>query len=54
MNKHEILAAMQALAIYIIMRSDEGETEYNNFDSLLVRTVIVGLPSNHRNACGIH
>ncbi len=32
---------MQALLIYIIIRLDEGETEHNNFDSLLVSTVIV-------------
>lgn len=41
MNKWELLAAMQALSIYILMRLDEGETEYNNLDSLLVRTVTV-------------
>lgn len=43
MKKAELLAAMQALAIYIIMRLDEGETEYNNFDLLLCKTVIVGI-----------
>lgn len=43
MKKWELLAAMQALAIYIIMRLDEGETEYNNFDFLLCKTVVVGL-----------
>lgn len=43
MKKWELLAAMQALAIYIIMRLDEGETEYNNFDLLLCKTVIVRL-----------
>ncbi|GAM37301.1 hypothetical protein TCE0_023r07116 [Talaromyces pinophilus] len=41
MKKWELLAAMQALAIYIIMRLDEGETEYNNFDLLLCKTVIL-------------
>lgn len=39
---------MQALAIYIIMRLDEGETEYNNFDLLLCKTVIVSR-LNYRN-----
>ena len=34
---------MQALSLYILVRLDEGETEYNNFDALLVTTVIVGL-----------
>jgi len=33
---------MQALTIYILIRLDEGETEHNNFDSLLLTTVIVG------------
>ncbi|KAE8550234.1 hypothetical protein EYB25_006455 [Talaromyces marneffei] len=49
MNKWEILAAMQALAIYTIMRLDEGETEYNNFDSLIVKTVIVIATQHIRN-----
>jgi hypothetical protein len=34
---------MQALTIYILIRLDGGETDYNNFDSLLLTTVIVGL-----------
>lgn len=33
---------MQALSIYILIRLDEGETEYNNHDTLLVNTVVVG------------
>jgi hypothetical protein len=41
LSKWELLAAMQALLLYIIIRLDEGETEYNDFDSLLMRTVIV-------------
>ncbi|KAJ5882572.1 uncharacterized protein N7529_001244 [Penicillium soppii] len=41
LSKWELLAAMQALAIYIIVRFDEGETEYNGFDSLLIATVTV-------------
>ncbi|KAI1182205.1 hypothetical protein F5B17DRAFT_421508 [Nemania serpens] len=40
LRKWELLAAMQALSIYILIRLDEGETDYNNFDSLLVKTVI--------------
>ncbi|CAG9992929.1 unnamed protein product [Clonostachys byssicola] len=40
-NKWELLAAMHALSIYILLRLDEGETEHNNFDSLIVRAVIV-------------
>jgi hypothetical protein len=34
---------MQALTIYILIRLDEGETDHNNFDSLLLTTVIVCL-----------
>ncbi|RAQ51718.1 hypothetical protein AFGD_006027 [Aspergillus flavus] len=39
LNKWELLAAMQALSIYIIIRLDEGETEYNNFDVLLLKAI---------------
>ncbi|KAI0545490.1 hypothetical protein F4679DRAFT_561112 [Xylaria curta] len=41
LHKWELLAAMQALSIYILVRLDEGETDYNNFDALLVKTFIV-------------
>jgi hypothetical protein len=34
---------MQALAIYIIIRLDEGETEYNGFDPLLIAAVTVSI-----------
>ncbi|KAI1824149.1 hypothetical protein F4861DRAFT_507458 [Xylaria intraflava] len=40
LHKWGLLAAMQALSIYIIIRLDEGETDYNNFDSLLIKTII--------------
>ena len=43
LNKWELLAAGQALTMYISIRIDEGETDYNNFDALLVATVIVCL-----------
>lgn len=33
---------MQGLAIYILIRLDEGEREHNDFDLLLIRTVTVG------------
>ncbi|KAH6659029.1 hypothetical protein BKA67DRAFT_4200 [Truncatella angustata] len=39
MNKCELLAAMQALSIYIIMRLDQGETDNNNVDFLMTATV---------------
>ncbi|KAB5585032.1 hypothetical protein GE09DRAFT_1069144 [Coniochaeta sp. 2T2.1] len=41
LNKRTLLAAMQALFIYIVVRVDEGPTEHNNIDQLLVKTVIV-------------
>jgi hypothetical protein len=41
LNKWELLGAMQALSIYVLIRLDEGETEHNNLDSLLERAVIV-------------
>lgn len=34
---------MQSLAIYILIRLDEGETDHNDFDFLLLATVTVGL-----------
>ncbi|KAF2801434.1 uncharacterized protein BDZ99DRAFT_553252 [Mytilinidion resinicola] len=41
LNKWGLLAAMQALSIYILIRLDEGETDHNNFDFLLLATVAV-------------
>lgn len=41
MGKWKLLAVLQALAIYIIVRLDEGETAYNTLDSQLVSTVMV-------------
>lgn len=41
LSKWALLAAMQALAIYILIRLHEGETEDNNLDVLLPRTVRV-------------
>lgn len=43
LDKWGLLAAMQALSICILIRLDEGETDHNNFDSLLLTTVKVGL-----------
>ncbi|RYP17998.1 hypothetical protein DL765_004217 [Monosporascus sp. GIB2] len=40
-TKWDLLAAMQALSIYIIIRLEEGETEHNDVDFLLVKTVII-------------
>lgn len=34
---------MQSVTIYILFRLDEGETEHNDFDSLLLATVTVSL-----------
>ncbi|CAJ2508719.1 Uu.00g137450.m01.CDS01 [Anthostomella pinea] len=41
LTKWELLAAMQALSIYVLIRLDEGETDHNNFDFLLVKAVTV-------------
>ena len=40
-NKWKLLAAMQSITIYLLIRLDEGEREYNNVDSLLVSTIAV-------------
>jgi hypothetical protein len=40
-NKWQLLAAMQALLVYLIFKVDEGQPEYNSFDSLLVALVVV-------------
>lgn len=32
---------MQALLIYVLIRLDEGATDYNNFDNLLLKAVTV-------------
>lgn len=45
-SKWELLAAMQALAIYIITRLNEGETEHNGLDSLLIASVTVSIDKN--------
>ena len=49
MSKWELLAAMQALAIYIIIRLDDGETEHNGFDSLLIAAVTVSIGNTSRS-----
>ncbi|KAF2491246.1 hypothetical protein BU16DRAFT_469008 [Lophium mytilinum] len=41
LNKWGLLASMQALSIYILIRMHEGETDYNNFDILLLGTVAI-------------
>ncbi|KAL7926098.1 hypothetical protein ACQKWADRAFT_174407 [Trichoderma austrokoningii] len=41
LNKYELLTAMQALLIYVLIRLDEGATDYNNFDSSLLKAVTV-------------
>ncbi|KAI0382483.1 hypothetical protein F5Y04DRAFT_252746 [Hypomontagnella monticulosa] len=41
LSRWELLAAMQAITIYVLIRLDEGETDHNNLDLLLVKTVIV-------------
>lgn len=40
-NKWQLLAAMQALLVYLIFKVDDGQPEYNSFDSLLVAAIVV-------------
>ncbi|KAH6636334.1 hypothetical protein F5144DRAFT_175443 [Chaetomium tenue] len=39
-NKWQLLAAMQALLIYLISKVDKAQPEYNSLDSLLVAAVV--------------
>ena len=48
-GKWELLGAMQALSVYVLIRLDEGETEHNNVDHLLEKAVIVSLLYPSRN-----
>ncbi|KAK3196100.1 hypothetical protein K4F52_000968 [Lecanicillium sp. MT-2017a] len=41
LNKWELLAAMQALAVYAIVRLEEGDKDHYNVDALLLRAVTV-------------
>lgn len=41
LNRWELLGAMQALSVYILIRLDEGETEENNLDFLFLAAVTV-------------
>lgn len=41
LDKWQLLSALQALSIYILIRLDEGQTEFNNLDGLLLSTVVV-------------
>lgn len=53
MSNQGLLAVMYALSIYILLRMSEGETEYNNFDNLLLTTMTVSLlPSSALDETG--
>ncbi|KAJ5674975.1 uncharacterized protein N7477_004909 [Penicillium maclennaniae] len=41
LSNWELLAALQAMSIYVLIKLDEGETEHNDFDSLLIGTIIL-------------
>jgi hypothetical protein len=47
MNKWELLAAMQALSLYILVRLEEGENDHNNLDVLLFACFAVSYPHLH-------
>ncbi len=44
-SKWELLASMQALLVYVLLRLAEGETEWNDIDLPLVSTIRVSLPN---------
>jgi hypothetical protein len=46
MNKWQLLASLQALFIYILIRLSDGETAYNNYDHLLLATLAVSADLN--------
>jgi hypothetical protein len=41
LDEWELLSSMQALLIYMILRLQEGESMYNNFDVLLLSAMWV-------------
>jgi hypothetical protein len=41
MDKWELLGALQALMIYMLMRLIEGQTENTSFDVPLLNTILV-------------
>ncbi|THX00762.1 hypothetical protein D6D13_09319 [Aureobasidium pullulans] len=41
LNAWELLASMQALFIHLLVRLQEGETDYNNYDYLMLTTIIL-------------
>lgn len=43
MNGWQLLSALQATLMYLLMRLDEGETDFNNVDALLTNAVLVSL-----------
>lgn len=45
MDRFEILAVLQALSIYIIMRLDDTEA-HADIDNVLIMTVVVRLPKS--------
>lgn len=53
MNKWELLAALQALAIYTIERLNTDGAGYETLDALLIRTVTVGRHPNCHLMCEI-
>lgn len=41
MDKWELLTALQAFSLYILLRLEEGETTENDLDGLLLKAVTV-------------
>jgi hypothetical protein len=44
LDKWDLLASMQALLVYMLLRLQEGETKDNNLDVLLLSTLFVSNP----------
>jgi hypothetical protein len=49
-NAHGLIAAVQALLIYMLVRVAEGETEHNNYDAVLLGTLTMVLGEVRRQA----
>jgi hypothetical protein len=52
LNEIALLAAMQALLVYVLIRLSEGETEDNNHDAALLGTIAILLNDLHKKMQG--
>ncbi|KAJ5316129.1 hypothetical protein N7476_006436 [Penicillium atrosanguineum] len=54
LSNWKLLAGMQAMSIYILIRLDEGETEHNDIDSLLIGTFAILALQTYQNDIASH